>query len=175
MKKIVEKKRRNENQTKKIKITDETHSLLLQRKAQAKKTRFKFTSFIYSLVFCFGLILFFQFHPNSNEEFQPEEVENLKKETDFYFFDQFGEKYNLFEENIHGVSKTWEYLYEDLAEETIEALKEKDDHSAAMMENIGNYESGKVENFFNEVRENITAISEKVTGHERKKGEENSE
>ena len=176
MKKKVEKKRRKGDSQKKVRITDETHSLLWERKYKVQKIRFKLNFFIYSLIFCFGVILFFQFHPNSNEEFQPEEKENIQKETEFFFFDQFWEKYNVFEKNVHGAPLERKYLYEEIAEETIQKLEREDEHFTSNDKNENYwYESGKVELFFQDIRENIASIGEKINEHQRKKGEENSD
>jgi len=155
---------------------NESHSILFKKKAKTTPLRHKFNYAIYSLIFCFGLILFFQFHPNSNEEFQPEETPNTPKETDFYFFDQFGEKYNIFAKDIHGAAQNREYLNEEIADETIEKLKTLPDDEENEEGEEEHY-SGAIEGFFTTLREKISNSNQTYTpeDQEEEKKEEKSE
>jgi hypothetical protein len=47
-------------------------------------------------------MIFFHLQPNSNSEFQPENQNKTElKESDFFFFSQNGEMFNLFDNHVH--------------------------------------------------------------------------
>ena len=156
---------------------------------------FVFTYGIYLLVFFFLGMIFFHLQPNSNSEFQPENQNKTElKESDFFFFSQNGEMFNLFDNHVHWVEQSWEYLFEGISEyeiETAQEYQEKEEKSGSKMRfefsdpwsseehHTAQVQKGEVEQYFTNLREKILLIHERIKnkqifkkGHLHEEGEE---
>ena len=63
-------------------------------------------------------------NPSSKANFSDKRRPIREGESDFFFFSQNGEMFNLFDNHVHWVEQSWEYLFEGISEYEIETAQE---------------------------------------------------